>query len=150
MKKFTAALFLTSILSVAPASAAPDDDVKRVFDRFINAQNAHDVNAVQELLLDSPNFLWITRGAPVWGHDEALRRFEGLYKGTWHLDPKMSKLRIFTLTPDTAQLYVPIEFMIGPAGQTASPTRFLMNQTLVKTANGWRIAAILPIPAPAP
>jgi hypothetical protein len=55
---------------------------------------------------------------------------------------------VFEVQPGVAQLYVPITFMIAPAGQTAQPTRFLMNQTLVKTAEGWKISSVLPIPAP--
>jgi hypothetical protein len=47
-----------------------------------------------------------------------------------------------------AQLYVPITFMIAPAGQIAQPARFLMNQTLVKTPDGWKVSSILPIPVP--
>ena len=43
--------------------------------------------------------------------------------------------------------YVPIDFTIGPPGAAPTVTRFLMNQTLVKTAKGWVIASILPIPA---
>jgi hypothetical protein len=38
--------------------------------------------------------------------------------------------------------------MIAPAGQTAPPMRFLMNQILVKTPEGWKISSVLPIPAP--
>jgi hypothetical protein len=37
---------------------------------------------------------------------------------------------------------VPITFSIGPPGQPAPDAPFLMNQTLVKTAAGWRIANI--------
>ena len=88
IKKFTATLFLTSILFVNSAFAAPEDDVKGVFDRFISAQNAHNGTAVRELLLDSPNFLWVTRGAPIWGRDAAMKRFEELYQGTWKLSPR--------------------------------------------------------------
>ena len=61
--------------------------------------------------------------------------------------PCLAKL---PLGPDTAQVFVPIVFTIGAAGQPAQPTRFLMNQVLVKTAEGWRVSSILPIPAPAP
>lgn len=46
----------------------------------------------------------------------------------------------------TAQLYVPIAFSIAAPGQPAPDAPLLMNQTLVKTASGWRIASILPIP----
>jgi hypothetical protein len=48
-----------------------------------------------------------------------------------------------------AQIYVPIIFTIGAPGQAPQQTRFLMNQLIVKTPSGWRVSAILPIPAPA-
>ena len=38
----------------------------------------------------------------------------------------------------------------GTPGQPASDAPFLLNQTLVRTAAGWRIANVLPIPLPAP
>lgn len=132
------------------ASAASEDDVRAVFDQFVKAQNSHDIAGVRELLLDSPNFLWVTRGAPVWGREMALKRFESLYLGTWKLSPDMPNLKTVLVSETTAQLYVPITFNIGAPGQPAPDTSFLMNQTLVKTSGGWRIANILPIPLPAP
>ena len=101
-------------------------------------------------MLDSPSFLWITRGTPIWGRSAALQRFEALYKGTWRLEPRTDDVKITMVRDDVAQLYVPIMFMIGPADQTPTPTRFLMNQLLVKRPGGWKVATILPIPAPAP
>jgi hypothetical protein len=53
-----------------------------------------------------------------------------------------------TLSDSVAQLYVPIVFTIGRTAQPAQPTRFLMNQVLVKTPQGWKVSSILPIPAP--
>jgi len=150
MKTFIATLFVTLTLSVGNAFAAPEDDVKATFDRFVIAQNAHDVAAVRDLLLDSPNFLWVTRGAPIWGRDAVMKRFETLYQGTWKLSPDTSGLKVVMLSDTTAQLFVPIMFNIGPPGQPAPDTPFLMNQTLVKSVAGWRIANILPIPLPAP
>jgi ketosteroid isomerase-like protein len=144
----TLAALLT--MSTGQALAGVDDDVKGTFDRFVAAQNAHDVSAVRDLLLDSPNFLWVTRGAPIWGREAALKRFETLYQGTWKLSPDTSNLKVVLLNDTTAQLFVPIMFNIGPAGQPAPDAPFLMNQTLVKTAAGWRIANILPIPLPPP
>jgi ketosteroid isomerase-like protein len=122
--------------------------VKAQFSKFVAAQNAHDLKAVGDMLLDSPQFLWITRGSPIWGREAALKRFEALYQGTWSLDPKTDELKVFEVQPGVAQLYVPITFMIAPAGQTAQPTRFLMNQILVKTPNGWKVSSVLPIPVP--
>jgi uncharacterized protein (TIGR02246 family) len=146
------ALLVASVLAISAtgAMASPEDDVRAVFDRFVTAQNAHDIDGVRELLLDSPNFLWVTRGAPVWGRDAALKRFEMLYQGTWKLSPDIAALKAVLLTDTAAQLHVPITFSIGPTGQTAADAPFLMNQTLVKTAVGWRIAAILPIALTAP
>lgn len=137
-------------LSYTVAAAASEDDIRKHFDDFLKAQNAHDIAAVRELLLDSPSFLWVTRGAPIWGREAALKRFELLYQGTWKLSPDLTQLKIAMVNDATAQLYVPITFNIGAPGQPAPDAPFLMNQTLVKTEAGWRIANILPIPGPAP
>ena len=142
------ALVLISLVGNA-ASAAPEDEVRATFERFVAAQNAHDVKALESLLLNSPDFLWITRGTAVWGSDSALKRFSALYEGTWRLDPEASSLRITMLGDRAAQIYVPIMFTIGAPGQSAQATRFLMNQVLVKTPDGWKVSSILPIPAPA-
>ena len=141
-------LMLISVV-IKTAVAAPEDEVRAAFDRFVAAQNAHNVKAVEALLLGSPNFLWITRGAPVWGADEALKRFAALYSGTWRLDPEPSSLRITMIGDGVAQVYVPIVFTIGAAGQPPQQTRFLINQVLVKTPSGWRVSSVLPIPVPA-
>jgi ketosteroid isomerase-like protein len=136
------------MICAGSVQAGTEDEVKAQFSRFVAAQNAHDLKAVGDMLLDSPEFLWITRGAPVWGREAALKRFEALYQGKWSLDPKMDELKVFEIQPGVAQLYVPITFMIAPAGQTAQPSRFLMNQILVKTPDGWKVSSVLPIPAP--
>jgi ketosteroid isomerase-like protein len=138
---------LAAVLMICSGSgqAGAEDEVKAQFSKFVAAQNAHDLKAVSDTLLDSPQFLWITRGVPIWGREAALKRFEALYQGTWSLDPKTDELKVFEVQPGVAQVYVPITFMIAPAAQTA---RFLMNQTLVKTPEGWKVSSILPIPAP--
>ena len=69
------------------ALAASEDEVRATFERFVAAQNAHDEKVLAGLLLDLPDFLWITRGAPVWGHDQAMKRFSGLFQATWQLAP---------------------------------------------------------------
>ena len=130
--------------------AAAQDEVRHTFDRFVAAQNAHDLRAVEGLLLDSADFLWITRGTPIWGREAALNRFKALYQGTWQLAPDAGALKVVMLGDSVAQLFVPIAFSIGAPGQPPQTTRFLMNQVLVKTPGGWKVSAILPIPAPAP
>jgi ketosteroid isomerase-like protein len=142
------ALAAALMIFAGSAQAGTEDEVKAQFSKFVTAQNAHDLKAVGDMLLDSPQFLLITRGAPIWGREAALKRFEALYQGTWSLDPKTDELKVFEVQPGVAQLYVPITFMIAPAGQTAQPSRFLMNQILVKTPDGWKVSSVLPIPVP--
>jgi ketosteroid isomerase-like protein len=144
-----ATLMLVSMVMVPAVAAAPEDDVRATFDRFVVAQNAHDLKAVESLLLSSPDFLWITRGTPIWGQEAALKRFAAVYEGTWRLDPEPLSLRIIVIGDGVAQIYVPITFTIGAPGQPPQQTRFLMNQVLVKTQAGWRVSSILPIAVPA-
>ncbi len=124
MHWFRAAASFILVFFVGVAQAGTEDEVKALFTKFVAAQNAHDLKAVAETLQDSPQFLWITRGTPVWGRDAALKRFEALYQGTWSLDPKTDELRVIEVQPNVVHLFAPITFMISPAGQTAQPTRF--------------------------
>ena len=145
-----ATLLLVSLMTIKPAVAAPEGEIRSTFDRFVTAQNAHDIKTVESLLLGSPDFLWITRGAPVWGQDAALKRFAALYEGTWRLDPELMSLKVIVIGESVAQVYVPIMFAIGAAGQPPQEAKFLMNLVLVKTQAGWKVSSILPIPVPAP
>jgi hypothetical protein len=144
---FWSALLLAATL-LSPAGAAPQDEIRATFERFVDAQNEHDLAKLEPLLLASPDFLWITRGAPIWGSEAALQRFAALYKGTWRLEPDAASLKVLRIGQDAAQLFVPISFTIGAAGKPAQTTRFLMNEVLVRTSGGWRVSSILPIPAP--
>lgn len=147
---FPLVLALVASLPPAAAVASPEDEVRATFERFVAAQNAHDAKAVEALLLDAPQFLWITRGSPVWGRAEAIKRFESLYAGTWHLEPDFKEFKVVLLDGRVAQIFVPIVFTIGSAGQPAQETRFLMNQILTRSDSGWRVSSILPIPIPGP
>jgi ketosteroid isomerase-like protein len=142
------ALVLVALM-IRPVAAATEDEVRATFDRFVAAQNAHDIKAVESLLLGSPDFLWITRGTPIWGQEAALKRFTALYEGTWRLDPETSGLKVIVIADGAAHVYVPINFMIGAPGQQAQPARFLMNMMWARTPGGWKVSSILPIPAPA-
>ncbi len=134
------------LLVAAVASAEPEEEIRAVCGRFVTAQNAHDLGALRDLLWDSTRFLWITRGVPVWGREAALKRFEAAYQGTWRLEPSLAELHVTMLSNSAGQLYVPILFTSGAAGQPAQSTRVLMNQTVVRTPAGWKVANIVPVP----
>jgi ketosteroid isomerase-like protein len=147
-RRLIACVAMTLVCLVTRAAvAAPEDEVRAAFDRFVAAQNAHDIKQAESLLLASADFLWITRGAPVWGSEAAIKRFAVLYQGTWQLDPETAGLKITMVGDGVAQLYVPIMFTIGAPGQPPQRTKFLMNQVLVKTPGGWKVSRLLPIMA---
>ena len=131
------------------ACAGTDEEVRATFERFVQAQNSHDVKALAGLLADSPQFLWTTRGVAVWGREAALARFARLYEGTWKLEPELAGLRVVPMGEDVAQLHVPIVFTAGPAGQPPQVVRHFINQVLVKKDGAWRVMSIFPVPAPA-
>src|SRR5205814_5100530 len=91
MRRSLTILALLMILAgCATANAAQSDEIRTVVERFVAAQNAHDLAGVSALLWDSPDFLWITRGTAIWGREPSLKRFEALYQGTWRLEPVMA------------------------------------------------------------
>jgi uncharacterized protein (TIGR02246 family) len=136
------------LFGVGKARAGSEDEVKALFAKFIAAQNAHDIKAVGDILEDSPRFLWITRGAALWGRDAALKRYEENYQGTWQLEPKFDEVQITEIAPGVVRVFAPSVFTIAPAGQTAQPRRFLLTQVYVKTAESWKLSTLLPFPTP--
>jgi uncharacterized protein (TIGR02246 family) len=140
-------LFGALLIANGAWAASVEVEVRSVFETFVRAQNAHDAKALEALLADSPQFLWITRGTTVWGRDAALQRFSKLYEGTWKLDPDYGNLRVTPVGPDAAQLHVPVVFTIGPAGQPPQSVRMFLNQVLVRTGGTWRVMSIFPVPA---
>lgn len=135
------------ILAAGSAAAANETEVRSTFEKFVQVQNAHDAKALDALLADSPQFLWITRGTTIWGKEAALQRFSRLYEGTWKLDPDYSALRVIPLGQDVAALHVPVVFTTGAAGQPPQTARLFLNQVLVKSGGAWRVMSILPVPA---
>lgn len=144
----TVAAAITLACAIGGARASTDDEVRATFDRFVQVQNAHDTKALEALLVDSPQFLWITRGTVVWGRDAALQRFAKLHEGTWRLDPEPTSVRVIPISGDVAELHATVQFTIGAPGQPAQVTRTLLNQVLVKSGGAWRVMSIFPINVP--
>ena len=144
LAKIIVAPACVALLATGPAFATPKGEIRTTFSKFVAAQNAHDLKALGDLLSDSPNFLWITRGNVVRGRDAALKRYAGLFEGTWRLAPDWSTLEIMMLDVSTAQIFVRMLITSGARGEPAPSGSARMNQILVKTSGGWRVLAILP------
>lgn len=146
----TAALMLAAwTLHATPAAASGDVEVRAAFDRFVQVQNAHDTRALQELLADSPQFIWITRGTVIWGREAAMQRFAKLHEGTWKLEPDLASLRVLPIGSDAVQLHVPVTFTTGAPGEAPQTVRMFLNQVWSRTGGAWRVLSIFPVPAPA-
>jgi uncharacterized protein (TIGR02246 family) len=134
-----AAMFATA------AHANMEEEVRAVFDKYIATQNAHDLKGMRNLLSDSPDFLWISRGKAIWGREAALKSLEERYKGTWRIDVDKKELRVISVSRRVAQVYAPTELTFGDPGVEPARNRLYINLVMVKKPEGWQIVSILPI-----
>ncbi len=146
MKRLLAiVLAFGTIVPTLVRAATTEEEVHTAFDKFVAAQNAHNLAAVKALLLNSPDLLWISRGKPIWGRDEALKSLEGRYKGTWHVEPDRSEFRVIPVSRRVVQVYAPAQLTVGDPGAEPSKVRAYLNLVMVKTPEGWRITSLMPI-----
>jgi ketosteroid isomerase-like protein len=143
------AVFLALILlDVGPSQGQSEDEVIAAFRHFIEAQNAHDLTAAGEILDDSSESLWISRGTAIRGREAILKGFESNYRGTWIIAPEFDEAKLTALAPDVVQLLVPAQITIAPEGQSARPRQFLLTQLFVRRHAGWKLTTIVTVPGP--
>lgn len=138
----------TAVFTTLASAATMEDEVRAVFDKYVAAQNAHDLKSMRTLMIDSPDFLWITRGKPVWGREGALKVLEERYKGAWHIEPDRREFRVVSVSRRVAQVYATTQLTVGDPGVEPATVRVYINLVMVKKPEGWRIASILPILVP--
>ena len=129
-----------------PAEAGAVEDVSARFDSYIEAQNAHDMKAVESHLVKSEKFLWLRGNVMTLGTEAALAAFTEVHKGTWKMTPVRGDLKAVELTSGVVQVVVPIVVTAGAKGATANESLVLVTQVFVKSSNGWRIASIVTSP----
>lgn len=146
MRRILLAVVALFIMGSTAAFARQNDaEAQALFTRFVAAQNAHDMNEVKSMLWKSQHMLFFSRGTETRGADAVAERFKEYYKGTWHLEPDMSKFQIAAISNDVAQILVPIVFTRALPGDQPKSDTFLISQTLVRDSQRWYIASILPI-----
>lgn len=130
-------LAVAAVVATGSLRAAPKDEIRDTFVRFIDAQNAHDLRKVGDLLGDLPDFLWIASGQVVRKRDAALERFRELFKAKWRVDPDWSTFQIVGLDISTQEVFVRVRTSDAAKARDAQ-----MNVILVNTARGWRVQNI--------
>ncbi|APR39159.1 nuclear transport factor 2 family protein [Paraburkholderia sp. SOS3] len=126
--------------------------VEAVFIRQAQAATAHDINAFEGVLVSAPAgepdpIVLLARSYQFWGKPALIEHFKKTFEGVWKFEPDTAKIRIVPLTADVAQLYAPTRVTVGASEATAKTASFLVYETAVRTADGWRIASIVPVPA---
>lgn len=148
MKRMNLLLSLGMAVLLSAASAfAAEPDVRTTFQKFVSAQNTHDLASLKPLLLDSPDFLWISGGVAIWGRDAAMRQFAAFYKGTWKLEPNMSGFRAQKLDDSVTAVFVPVTITFALPGKPSKNLKLLMNQIYMRVGGDWKLARILPTPS---
>lgn len=130
------------LLLTMSAGADQKEDVLRLYRDFASAQNARDLPAARRLLSDSPDFLWVSDGRPVWGADAMIERMATFQKSdVWRVEPALDRSRAVALSNDVAFLHIPLALTIG-AREKPDRLPFLVGMIAKRTSAGWRIAAL--------
>ncbi|MGF6600380.1 hypothetical protein P3T23_005115 [Paraburkholderia sp. GAS448] len=152
------AALLFSLLTALTSAHAADvtaSDTQEIHDLFVRqaeVETAHDIDALEDMLAhavpgkhDPVSF--VARAYRFWGRDAVIEHFRKTFTGTWKFEPDQSAIRILPLNGDTVQIYAPTRITLGSAGQPAKTAMFLINEIAIRTPSGWKISAVIPVPA---
>jgi hypothetical protein len=136
----------------ADVTASDTQEIRDLFLRQTTAETAHDIVALDGTLAhaapgqpDPVSF--VARAYRFWGRDAVIEHFRQAFAGTWRVEPDESAIRIIPLNGDTVQIYAPTRVTLGAAGQPAKTATFLINEFAIRTQTGWKVSAIIPVPA---
>lgn len=110
MNRVVAALALSFLaFSGTAAFAGAAKELRALYERFLAAQNTHDITAVRRHLLDGPRFLlWVSDGKSFWGRDAMLERMASFQEAeVWRVDPDLEKAVAVEIGPETGYLHLP-------------------------------------------
>ena len=158
---FVVTVLVSSLLAgatcakAAPVSTGDIEEIRALFLRKAAAESTHDIQVMGEVLARAPEgqpdpVLLVARAYQFEGRAAVLEHYRQVFTGTWRLEPDLSAVRIIPLGPDIAQIYAPTRVTIGAPGTPSEEAKtypFLINQFAIRTPDGWRISAIVPVPA---
>ena len=70
--------------------------------------------------------------------------FRTTFADSWKFEPDHDASRVVPLGSDLTYIWAPTGVTIGAA---AAPHQFLVNEFAIRTAVGWRISSVIPVPA---
>lgn len=142
-----------AVLNVARADTDPPkawQEVRALVVRFNDAQNAHNLDVVGALLLNSPDFVLSLGPDQIRGHDAAVSRLTSLYQNlSLNVLPDYSALNIQLAGSNQANVTMPTQFKTSLPGGDTVMTQSVMHLRAIKTPEGWRFASMTADTAPA-
>jgi hypothetical protein len=150
-KSATADMGAASAAIPGAINSADIAEIRALFLRQAAGETAHDIEMIDTVLAHAPpgrpdpvNF--VARAYQFWGREAVLDHFRTIFTGTWRFEPDESAIRVIQLGPDAAHIYAPTRITVGPADKPAATYQFHINEIAIRTPDGWRISAIVPVP----
>jgi len=139
-----------------PLDATTEHTIKTLYRNLIEAENRHDIVAVQPFVWNSSTAVFVAKTATpaeggwagFWGADTVIEHLRDIYKGPFQIAPDYANEKETALSPDVIQTYVPVKITVAYAGQTPVPKPFLMILEWVRTESGWKMATDIALPVP--
>ena len=139
-----------------PLDAGTEQTIKTLYRNLIEAENRHDIQAVQPFVWNSSTAVFVAKTATpaeggwagFWGADTMLEHLRDIYKGPFQIAPEYESEKETALSKDVVQTYVPVKITVAYAGQMPVPKPFLMILEWVRTESGWKMATDIALPVP--
>jgi ketosteroid isomerase-like protein len=127
-------------------------EIRSLFLRQAAAENAHDIDAMGAVLAHAASgqpdpVRFVARAYRFFGRDAVLQHFRDVFAGGWRFEPEQDEIRVLPISVDVAHIFAPTNITTGTADGHDATYRFLVNEFALRTPEGWRISAIIPVPA---
>jgi len=137
---------------IAVGQTTKEQEIKNIYKQLIDAENRHDLRAVQALVWNSSSTLFVAK-APVgwhgyWGIDDVIQHLHDMYQQPFRIDPIYPEEKVVFIAPEIAETYAPVRITVAYGGQNPVPKPFVMVLLWIKTPNGWKMTTDIPIPVP--
>lgn len=137
-------------------STQTEQEVRSRYKALIDAENAHDIDAVRRFVWQSPSALFVAKTktpeqgnwAGFWGDDAVVDHINELFQGTFVMAPDFGREKVVQLSREVVETYVPLTISVAYAGQSGTPKPFLMIVEWVKDGGEWKMATDIALPIP--
>lgn len=127
------------------------EEIRALFLRQAAAESAHDIHGMETILAQSPpgqadSVNFVARAYRFWGREAVLEHFRTVFKGIWRFEPEVEEIKVLPISADVAHIFAPTLITAGSTEGDQKTYRFLVNEFAARTADGWRITSIVPVP----